>query len=477
MKKNIAISFVFIVVCLLVFTVPSSALSFNNSNGKTWDLGGYSVTIEKTGMAKLLIGSSVFKQSWKVGTIDHGLFQFLTLVADKIYYINNTHQKSVVRELTTNNGSVRINEIYSFINGGIDQSVTISNFGKVNISVIALYSVQIPNSHTVYSQGPFESQKLSLPSNSGSQSINLINHDTSALISDGYSVSWLSSMALFTMGAVDMQSYGDTVKLPFGPISIVQNETFTIDPTITQFPIRSGSYDNGAAVYDVNGNLAGVVGLSVNGPNVPEPTENPWDMQVSTQFQPASTSTYGVNKITQTLQWTGNSAGATSSSESVQYQVLQDYYQNYQNITPSVMNTTISFLLGLAEIIAGDWAIAVLIPFAILSFAPSEPTNFYTNTLTRTYDAGQYYNLGLQREEYYTLGYNYGFLDLYWKSVFIFGLELQNVFQSPHYDSNTYNNPVVNYFTYSASYTIVGPQGYDLCGGSDTIGFNIGQYA
>ncbi len=123
------------------------------------------------------------------------------------------------------NHYVRIAEIFSFYNDGIDASVVMKNLNETG-SYIGTFSLGMGKNSTISTNGFYPSyQNISsgtgiIPSNDWNVSVGNI------------AINWQSEDSIFHSGAVSVSQSGDQIILPFDSGTLSHNESYTIDPMI-----------------------------------------------------------------------------------------------------------------------------------------------------------------------------------------------------------------------------------------------------
>ena len=151
--------------------------------------------------------------------------------------ILNASQNSAVMEKWNHN--VRIAEIFSFLPDGIDASIAIENTGNSSGTFIGQFGM-----HTLYHAnaqiGGFSSTTVNTRW-SPVTTIVPIHSDQWSLSEGHVSVNWAVESSIFHAGVLAVNTSGDSIELPFGPVSIAVNDTYSIDPIIRpDMPIGGG---------------------------------------------------------------------------------------------------------------------------------------------------------------------------------------------------------------------------------------------
>lgn len=198
-------------------------------------------------------------------------------------------------------------------------------------------------------------------------------------------------------------------------------------------------------------------------------------MRLETSFlRVDSSSNYWANSVYQNFKWTGNQISTPTSQNWVYFKVQDESYQNYQNGTwqmgEEALYSALTVLVT-AESLGTGAIMAALYPIFFHQISQSLPAGY--NDINVSHNAGFvatkygiYYNpLGYS--------YNYGFS---FKDSYIFSFHQNMQFVQAISTSYTSSNAMLNYFEYSAGFTISnGGQG--LFGGSLSEPIYIAEYA
>ncbi|MHB8396072.1 MAG: hypothetical protein ACYDAZ_01925 [Thermoplasmataceae archaeon] len=205
-------------------------------------------------------GNSLYPVSWNIYEINPGaIFAPLTngsaslLMKEKF---NNTITKRVQNGLQDSavmvrwNNNVKIAEIFSFINGGIDASIAVQNLLTRNATYVTTFLLKTNHNDRAYENGysggtvifPASSKAIFAPIVSGAWSID-DQHIT---------ISWESEMSLFHGGMMESTNLSNMESLPFGPFTLSPNETYSIDPRISPDLIVGGGGGGGPVPPEVS---------------------------------------------------------------------------------------------------------------------------------------------------------------------------------------------------------------------------------
>ncbi len=142
--------------------------------------------------------------------------------------IENAYQNSAV--MIRWNHNIRIAEVFSFLNGAIDASVAIKNMENSSGTFMSAFSMAVNHSRNAQIGG-FNPQVIHSSRGMGSQKF-LIGGKNWNIDTGGVSVSWKNEQSVFSAGMLSFSSTRNAITLPFGPLSLTVNETYSVDPII-----------------------------------------------------------------------------------------------------------------------------------------------------------------------------------------------------------------------------------------------------
>ena len=230
-------------------------------------------------------------------------------------------------------------------------------------------------------------------------------------------------------------------------------------------------------VYNSQGSLVGYLTLQATSNfNYPVSSTGYPCMKLETSFlRIDSSSNYWVNSVYQNFRWTGNQISTPASCNWVHFKVQSESYQNYQNGTWHIAEESLYAALTVlvtSESLGAGAIMAALYPVFFHQISTSLPTG--TNGINVSHNAGV--TTPIRGPVYFNpLGYsyNYGFS---FKDSYIFSFRQNMQFGQPISTGYTTSNGMLNYFEYSAGFTISnGGQG--LFGGSLSEPIYIAEYA
>ena len=171
-------------------------------------------------------GNRTEKVQWRIISIGSNGIHILHFQKGSVNRIKNGEQNSAV--FNEENSLVKVAEIFSFHRHSLDASIAIKNLAHTNVSYEAIFSLA---SH--------QNKFISFKGFGISKSVELSNYQMSNIPGSAWAatmgnlqVNWAGETSLLQMGTVARNNSLDSLSLPFGPIQLIRNETYTIDPVI-----------------------------------------------------------------------------------------------------------------------------------------------------------------------------------------------------------------------------------------------------
>ncbi len=453
----------------------------------TYDFGDQKVTFTSDSAA-ISLENHQYHVSWTVYMVNNSGLKKMSLSNVSYSFINSAAQHSAV--LKANNSFIKIAEIFSF-GTAIDASIAVKNLMKTNETYEIMFDMKSAKHHSIASMNGFDPHVNSIIHGSALSKTGfaMIPSADWSLSMGHVNVNWRNEMSIFHSGYIATSQDSSFVALPFGPVTLMENETYSIDPVIrpevhscptcgggngggggsdSSFPAGMSSY-----IYDANGNQIGLISQSVD-------TQSEWETgvlfgpSIGASFSPESGSSacaMTVNSFVQDYCWIGNSAG---SGYEMCMKIEDNFYQNHVDQNAVCMDTILTVITGIAN------AVGLPIPDLadFLAYSSGISTKTLSDGIQTSANAGIYYIPCTFGEYIYnTLGYSYGpWYDPSFQNSYMFGDHLHNEFEDTSV-GGTQCNPVVNYFEYSVTMSVSnGLEDGSLFTGSSSMTFNIGQY-
>ena len=181
--------------------------------------------------ATVTIGDHRYHVTWTVYMINNSHFEKMYLSNTSYTLIHTSYQNSAI--LKANNSFVRVAEIFSF-GSAIDASIAVKNLMKGNETYEVVFDMVSENHHSFITMNGYEPEMGSISHGSpisGTGYAMIPSGDWS--VSMGHvNVNWQNEMSIFQVGTVATNPDSSSVNLPFGPITLMGNETYSIDPII-----------------------------------------------------------------------------------------------------------------------------------------------------------------------------------------------------------------------------------------------------
>ncbi len=206
------------------------------SNVHQYQVGNEKVTI-KGKNTFVTFGTESYRVNWMIFELQNASLKMIHFSSLKIRRIKNDLQNSVV--VMRNSSNVKIAEIYSFQRGSIDVSIAVKNLRAQNTSYYIVFQLGSNPVHRVYLNGNSPLKIDTVATQVGRQPTNnLIPSNDWSVTLGGLKVSWRNEMSTFHIGGFSTNATASKVSLPFGPIALTRNETYTIDPILSpQMPV------------------------------------------------------------------------------------------------------------------------------------------------------------------------------------------------------------------------------------------------
>lgn len=463
---------VFSLVLMGMLLIPGVTMAHSPSKAQTFAQGNEFVTV-KGNSVQLGIGGIPFESYWVLYQVTSNGSSEVNLNIVSVNRIINGSQDSVVVIETAH--YVKVAEIYTFYKSQIDASIAITSFANSTATFLANFMISAPHQNQMYSQG----SKISTfnSSSQGSAVTSLLSSKNTDISNHNYSVNWQGESNIYRGGIFSSNLYQDTLLLPFGPIALVHNETYSIDPAISnikerssvsEVPLKSisGMPDSvSTLVFNSNGNEVAFASAVVNMNNaVLEGAD--WNFYMATQILPYNSDGFTVNQISQQVVWSNDNYSSTQYDWSMRLAI--NYYQNHVNSNISNITAVVTALTDIAN------AFGVPIPNVAAFF--EDFSGITNNAITGGYqvsaNAGQSQAPGGRGYDYNPLGYLYNYTD--WLNSYWFADELTWV--SLMNSGLTYPHMVYDAFEYSVNFALTGPNEQHLYAGGTTITFVIGEY-
>ena len=482
-KLKLRISIVLTVSIAMI--VPSVAVAQPINPLTIYSLGNNYDILISNGNIDVNYYDNHFINNWQYYVSGNNSLVLQHFSSRKVEFVNNGLFN--VLSVILNNSKLRVYESYYVQNGVLGTSLFMENLQKQNLTPIAILKIT-----------QLGSSPLSLIKQNG-RCINLNNSNylinniaTSSILGarlGGFGIFWNEAAGLMGPASMTKTNTQKLVALSMGDNLLTSNSSITLNldynyqgPTKTNSPILSpataisttsegGSTHTASLSKIMNGNkVVGYISASQNGPVgavsncIPE--SDSYTSSVS------GDSSYDTYQIKETVSLTGTSTGV---SQSTLFTLRQDYYENYTNNYPTVMQYVVTAIVDALHL-AG---IPVPNPYGLIPKSFSEPTSG-TNAYTITH-AGSYipYNafdcghLGTNCQPTYgSIVYNYGFFDFYQQTVNEFGFRIHILNYNPIGGSSS--NPAYNNYEFSVQYSIFETSDpHSLYGGTNSVAFSL----
>ncbi len=227
--KGTGIAFLSIIACIIMM-LPS--ISFAElapaHNVPSYSYNGMTLSFENQ-KAEIVANGQSSMTSWTVDLVNNSSLTQEKFSNYTINRIANAYQNSFA--VLLKNHDVQVAEVYTLNLGSIDASIAVKNLLPQNSTYVITF-VTTMNHHRYVTIGGITSNTLDLPYSSQSN-IHTLDSQSWYLNDQYIGISWQSEIAMFHGGIFASTSSNNILSLPFGPITIVNNESYSIDPRIS----------------------------------------------------------------------------------------------------------------------------------------------------------------------------------------------------------------------------------------------------
>lgn len=183
------------------------------------------------GNVSIYTEGTMFPVRWVVGEVTSSGIKMMQLSNITVTSVDNTMQNSVI--VQGGNPAVHVAQVYSFerVNSfqwyGIDASMAVQNLREVNASFIIGFMVTTPFENNVQVNGFAPAATNFTGSHGNTYSIPRQDWQVQSPLVE---VNWINEASLFNGGVITTNYRSDMILLPFGPVTLLSNETLTLDP-------------------------------------------------------------------------------------------------------------------------------------------------------------------------------------------------------------------------------------------------------
>ena len=288
-NKKIIIAFFFSIImifsafAILNFTTTAekSKQTINNHSLPVVSYSQFGETVSFVGSQPVIsFGSTEYPTSWNILNIE----QPSHLSANPLHATGNNSNSSIyisgeqfssyntsrIKNNVQNSANliqygkgIQAASVFSFHNGSVSSSIALTNRLYTNRTLMVDFTMILPESGNFTERG-IGSKNIKMNNGSG-----IIAPLCDRISTGGLGVSWQGDRSLYHGGFIVQHRNYNILEISFGTVTLVPNETYTIDPVIT--PDRLPSGGSGAAyapnsatftVYNSNGEVAGTYTLS-----------------------------------------------------------------------------------------------------------------------------------------------------------------------------------------------------------------------
>ncbi|MGP6238982.1 hypothetical protein ACNF40_01015 [Cuniculiplasma sp. SKW4] len=222
----------------LLLVVSMNAFGYGPASPKVYTYDNMSI-LPMGEWTEIGFGSTVQSMEWQILNVSSG--KFLVIHHESTERIQTSYQNSVI-ELFQGKG-LKGAEVYSFTNSGVDASLAIKNTGNSKINIAPIFIMKTGPHYKIYT-GAMEPKTILFNQRN---SVYTLNGSDFELTQGSVNVNWVADMSLFHSGIVSHKISSNVISLPFGPIQLLRNETYTVDPTIRPNMIIGGGGGGGSS--------------------------------------------------------------------------------------------------------------------------------------------------------------------------------------------------------------------------------------
>ena len=196
----------------------------------TYDFGGQKVTFSGDHVT-ITMGDHSYHVSWTVYMISNSSLREMHLKNTSYSRIDTPYQNSAI--LTANNSYIKIAEIFT-VGTAMDASIAGKNLMNGNETYEIMFEMKSPTHHSMFYMNGFDPASGSITHGSsfpGTGYAMIPSHDWSVTMGH-VNVNWQNEMSIFHVGTVATDPDSSSVNLPFGPVTLMGNETYSVDPEI-----------------------------------------------------------------------------------------------------------------------------------------------------------------------------------------------------------------------------------------------------
>ena len=196
----------------------------------TYDYGGQQVTFTGDHVT-IAMGDHTYHVSWTVYMVSNSGLREMHLKNISYSRIDTPYQNSAI--LTANNSYIRIAEIFTF-GTAMDASIAVKNLMKGNETYEIMFEMRSSNHHSMFYINGFDPASGSMTHETSFPGTGyaMIPSDDWSLTMGHVNVNWQNEMSIFHVGTVATDPDSSSVTLPFGPVTLMGNETYSVDPVI-----------------------------------------------------------------------------------------------------------------------------------------------------------------------------------------------------------------------------------------------------
>ena len=353
----------FVLVLGVVVIAMTLAMPLSSAYGMPYSESlsvGHDLISVSNGQASVGFSSHTRNVSWDIYELNGNQVSKVNLHVYSVKEYTSTYGPSI--GLLLRGDHIQVGELYIMYKGIIDSLISFENLNRDSTTYTAVFNMYLghANSVSLYGAGGSVANVGML----NSTTINFLLPRTNyGVRANSLSINWMQEGSLFHGGVLKNYFGSSDIELPFGPVTLVSNQSATIDPLISNGQsagdIYSGDWSLGTTTLITNPSNNAKIGEVLMG------TGGQYEYvagyyvgpTIGVAFSPYNGGNYVVNYVQQTYVWSWNAAGQDDMYISYE----SNYFQNYQNSNDQQMDDILSLLENLAA--TGPFPIPQIVAF------------------------------------------------------------------------------------------------------------------
>lgn len=227
--RSSLLAIVAICFCFIMVVSTANGDFINGSKYVSYSSNGITITMNSE-ITQISMDNHVFSANWEIFLVGHNGLQIQNFTHYRISRIDNAYQNTAARIQW--NSFVKVAQIFSFGKGSVDASVSIENLRNSTSTFEASFVLVSPHVGNADTFG-VNPGLVNAPMSYNRTSTTIINSTTWGVDNSLFSLNWGNEATLFHSGLMVSTLSKSEILLPFGPFSLFQNDTFTVDPLLS----------------------------------------------------------------------------------------------------------------------------------------------------------------------------------------------------------------------------------------------------